>query len=121
MGSALNAKCPCGFSSEELFVGGGMTNFETYCGAPALCESCRTVEVVNYLDERPKCPTCKGPLKFYDDPTLRRKPRRVSSRTPLVFSWKLDKGSFKLPNTQYRCPRCGEVKMRFFDAGVEWD
>jgi hypothetical protein len=120
MGSAINAKCPCGFSSDDLAVGGGMANFQTYCGAPALCETCRTIEIVNYLDDQPVCPGCQGAITFYNSPSLRRKLGRGSKIEP-VFSWKLEKGSFKLPDTEYRCPRCGEVKMRFFDAGVCWD
>lgn len=121
MGSSLIASCPCGYSSEELAVGGGMADFQTYCGAPALCETCRAVVVVNYLDDQPVCPTCTEPVTFYDAPALRRSPRRVSSKTPLVFSWKVKKGTFKLPDTEYRCPRCGGVKMRFSDAGLCWD
>ena len=117
MGSALNAKCPCGFSSEDLAVGGGMMNFQTYCGAPALCEACADMLVVNYLDDQPACPMCKGAIMFYNAPRLRRKLRRGSPGTPLIFSWTLEKGSFKLPDTEYRCPRCGKVKMRFFDLG----
>ena len=121
MGSALNAKCPCGFSVEELAVGGGMMNFQTYCGAPALCEACADMVEVNYLADQPACPNCKGAITFYNAPRLRRKTRRGSQRPPPVFSWELGKGSFKLPDTEYRCPRCGEVKMRFFDAGICWD
>ncbi len=120
MGSSLNAKCPCGFSAEEFAVGGGMMNFQTYCGAPALCETCADMLVVNYLDDQPACPKCKGAITFYNAPRLRRKKRQVSKRTPLVFSWTLGR-TFKLPDTEYRCPRCGEVRMRFFDAGICWD
>jgi len=71
MGSVLKASCPCGYSADELVVGGGRANFRTYCGAPALCQACHTIGVVNYLDEQPACPTCKGAVMFYDAPKLR--------------------------------------------------
>lgn len=85
-----------------------------------MCETCHTVEVANYLDKRPTCPTCGGPVTFYDAPKLRGQ-GGPDNESALVFSWRVKNKALKLPDTEYRCPKCGAVKMRFSDAGVCWD
>lgn len=101
-------------------VGGGMINFQTYCGAPAYCDTCADVVEANYFDDRPVCPKCKESITFYNDPTLRRKKNKISKRTTLVFSWTLRK-TFKLFDTEYRCPKCSRFRLKFSDAGICWD
>ena len=120
MGSSLNAKCRCGFSVEELLVGGGMMNFQSYCGAPAFCDTCADVVVANYFDDKPACPNCKKAITFYDDPSLRRKKSAISKRTPMLFSWTLGR-TFEMRDTEYLCPKCNRVWLKFSDAGIDWD
>ena len=121
MGSILKAECQCGFESEEILAGGGM-DFHRSCRAPALCPVCKIFLVKNYMKKFSKCPTCRRKIVFYDDPII-----QADSKTEdYVFEWNLpfDNGTgkdvFKLPDTQYLCPKCGKMNMKFIDYGC-WD
>jgi hypothetical protein len=118
-GSILKASCPCGYKT-ELMVGGGMANFRTFCAAPAYCAGSKKLELLNYLDDDPKCASGTGKPVFYNDPSLQEKP--PAGTTPgIVFSWNLDKkGTFLLPDVGYLCPQCGKKTMRFAQVGF-WD
>jgi len=122
MGQILQATCPCGFDSTKLFLGGGMMNFTTYCGAPALCDSCGAFLVLNYLDPNPRCGDCKGTVRFYNDPALRSTSEQSDQKSHDVFSWNVGGrlGTFSLPDTEYLCPKCREIKMSFVSVG-NWD
>ncbi len=48
-------------------------------------------------------PKLQGDKKFSDD---------------LVFYWS---GSLELPDTNYFCPSCEKMTMRFEDTGLMWD
>jgi hypothetical protein len=119
MGDILRAACSCGFQSDALFVGGGMRNFMTFCGAPALCSSCSELHVLNYLDPRPSCPECGRPVSFYNDPQLTSEFKVGGSAEP-VFSSRLEASTFLLLDVFYRCPRCDHFDMRFEPVG-NWD
>jgi hypothetical protein len=119
MGNILRAACGCGFQTDALFLGGGMMNFTTYCGAPALCSGCGELHVLNYLDPRPSCPECGRDVSFYNDPQLRSELNAGDSSEP-VFSWRLETGTFVLADGLFRCPRCGNFDMRFVRVGY-WD
>jgi len=115
MGTMLVARCECGYMHGPIMQGGGFASFTTHDMQPAYCERCREMVVLNYMAQRPRCPTCGGRSVFYNDPSLRKvpedgKPERSVSR------W----GDFVLPDTEYRCPQCGEMRMRFEDCGC-WD
>lgn len=116
MGTILEAFCECGYSSGEIWQGGGMPTFTTRDMEPAFCEKCSKVIVLNYMKEDPRCPSpCKGKPTFYNDPSLQkipddRKPERST------IQW----GEFFLPDVDYLCPRCHEMKMRFHEMGC-WD
>jgi DNA-directed RNA polymerase subunit M/transcription elongation factor TFIIS len=120
MGSIFKASCPCGFRSDSLFLGGGFKNFETYCGAPALCTSCGSLTVINYLEENPRCRNCGGPVRFYNNSQLQSRKPSSKQMVEEVFSWKYKSGIFTLPNTEYLCPKCGKMTMRFEHQGM-WD
>lgn len=119
-GTILKASCPCGFKMEGIFAGGGMSNFKTFCAAPAYCEGCKKMEVLNWLDDAPVCHACAGKVIFYNDPALQEK-TPAGSKPNLVFSWNTDKkGAFNLPDVNYRCPQCGKMTLRFEMTG-NWD
>ncbi|MCY2927495.1 MAG: hypothetical protein NT031_19070, partial [Planctomycetota bacterium] len=108
----------CGFQSEPICAGGGMRNFTTHCGVPALCRKCKMLVAVNYFDEKPQCPDCGGNVACYDDPSL----HDVSGASQRdVFSWNLDDDrQFRLPAAKYLCPKCGQKEMTFA-LGPCWD
>jgi hypothetical protein len=118
-GTIIKAQCPCGYHL-EFMAGGGMSNFKTLCAAPAYCEACKKLEILNYLDDDPKCAACAGKPVFYNDPSLQEK-LPPGTKTGTVFSWNTDKkGSFVLPDVKYLCPQCGKMTLRFVQNGF-WD
>jgi hypothetical protein len=99
-----------------------MLNYKTYCGAPALCESCGAFSVLNYLEDDPRCDTCGGTARFYDDPMLQ---EQADSRHPsiqVVFSWNGagKRGRLVLPDVAYLCPHCQHTTLRF-EMVLYWD
>jgi len=122
MGAGLRAVCPCGFTADGLFVGGGMLNFKTYCGAPALCESCGALDVLNYLEDDPRCEKCGGTVRFYSDPALHEQSGSMRPPPHEVFSWNLPgkRGRLVLPDVAYLCPQCRQKTLRF-ESVLMWD
>ncbi len=121
MGEVYIAECECGFKSDGLYLGGGMMSSDD-CHAPAICLTCSSFTVMNYADDNPECPECrgKGKVVFYNDievqaeDELKRKHREI-------FSWNIsDNKSFKLNDIHYLCPSCGKLKMKFASIG-SWD
>ncbi|HMR66390.1 MAG TPA: hypothetical protein PKE64_20450 [Anaerolineae bacterium] len=118
MGDILAAQCECGFYT-EIAAGGGKMDFQTYCGAPALCTDCGQFAALNWLDKDVPCPACGGEIRFYDDPALRSRSNVVTQPGSPVFSWNA-RGGFTLPDNRYYCPDCQEMRMRFDNIGC-WD
>ncbi len=119
MGSQVVAQCLCGLDTTVL-IGGGMLNFETICFWPCFCERCCNVVEGNLLSKQVQCPNCNNPKVIpYDDPTLLAFPgdRKVAD-------WNL-RGEFgrvlKLTNGYYKCPKCGEMTLRFNRGYLHWD
>lgn len=96
-----------------------MLNFTTYCGVPALCESCNRVGVADALETSPHCPDCHGHIRFYNEAELC---EAVLAGTQQVFSGRLGgkPHPVSLPDTAYLCPRCRQMHMRLEDVG-NWD
>lgn len=119
-GTILKASCPCGFHVDNIMAGGGMANFKTLCAAPAYCAACKKLEILNYLDDDPKCAACAGKPVFYNDPSLQEK-LPPGAKPGTIFSWNTDKkGTFSLPDVNYLCPQCGKMTLRFVQSGF-WD
>ncbi|MFW6116747.1 MAG: hypothetical protein ACOC6F_03375 [bacterium] len=99
-----------------------MRNFETYCDAPALCDECGRLHVLNYLNSTNRCPECGKPVVFYDDPSLFSLPAGQSGEITTVFSWTVagEAEPFVLLDVGYLCPKCREMRMRFVRADF-WD
>lgn len=119
MGSAVVAQCDCGVEASML-IGGGMMNFTTTCFFPCLCENCHDIVQLNLLSKTMKCPECgaRGPIP-YDDPQL-----SDSSGHHYVAEWNIkDHLGRKLVLTdgKYRCPKCGQMSLRFSWGGMCWD
>jgi len=128
MGTMLIAQCDCGFKSNMINAGGGMSNFNEVLNAPAFCKRCKMFLVKNYLEQDPRCPRCKGKIHFYNDPALFK--GDLTKEVEYVFHWRSPDNFdlifpnidnfFCLPNTDYMCPRCGKMTMKFIDVGF-WD
>ena len=119
MGTIIKAICNCGFKSEDVFAGGGFSNFRTICLAPALCLNCKTFVVKNYLNKYSRCPVCRKKVTFYNNPILQ--VSTVDLDKESIFSWHTkEKEEFLLPDTLYLCPKCEQIRLKFVWIG-NWD
>lgn len=131
MGHSSIARCPCGFESEELYCGGGFSNFATVCDAPLICNDCGYIGTINVMEkgelapwvlrmwdttvgsgsglkaeDSVHCPSC-GSANIVvtvglTEPT---EPTRQVAESYLG-----DGFIFFLPGP-YKCPNCGEAKL----------
>jgi len=122
MGSILKAQCKCGFELEDIFAGGGMLNFHEICDAPAICLNCNIFLIKNYMKKYSKCPRCQKKVAFYNDLQVQKKVSESYETYNDIFSWNVndEKGEFRLPDTQYYCPECNEMTLKFVCIG-SWD
>lgn len=119
MGSVYIAECKCGFKSEDLCLGVGMRSSNNI-QAPAICINCNKLVVLNYADEKPVCPECKGDVIFYNDIKMHAA-EDLKKKRPVFFQWSIDDNiSFKFVDMHYKCPLCGKMKMKFERVGF-WD
>ncbi len=82
------------------------------------------MEILNWLENDPQCKACSGKVVFYNDPSLQEEmpnSSKDSKDTKKVFSWNAyPMGVFVLPDTNYLCPQCGNMTLRFKQVGY-WD
>ena len=117
MGSMVNAKCQCGVD-KQVSIGGGRMSFMTTCNFPCHCGKCHNVVKVNLLESwwRRKCPECGSRrITPYDHPSLAGSPGENE-----VASWNMREElgrELKLTDGNYKCPRCGQITLRFERIG----
>ena len=119
MGSAIRAKCECGYD-QEFPIGGGMSNFQELCLFPCLCRGCKSIVPANLLQKPLACPECKDQrITPYDQGELCKQEGRSE-----VASWTLG-GQYgrelKLTDGAYYCPSCNSFRLTFEDTGLCWD
>jgi hypothetical protein len=114
MGDLIEAQCKCGFM-QKLMFGGGMSNFQTFCGVPAYCKSCKKMFNLNYFVKDSKCPDCHKPVVFYNSKSLQGPPTGNKKSEP--FAWNLDDETFELPAVFYLCPKCQKFLLNFRSVG----
>jgi len=119
MGSMVSVKCECGLQIDRLLIGGGMRNHITTCYFPCECKNCRNVVQANLLSSPLACPTCRSPdVLPYDQPELIGVKREVEI---VKWSMKAELGrDLVLMDGLYKCPKCGNMTLRFFPTGL-WD
>jgi hypothetical protein len=119
MGSQVNASCECGFQSSSL-IGGGMHNFMTTCYFPCLCERCCDIVQLNLLSKKLRCRKCRSTKIIpFDDVRLcetKGKEKVVEWNMMEMLGRKL-----VLTNGNYKCPKCGEMLLKFSHGGLCWD
>jgi len=109
MGGIIKAICKCGF--ETGFMGGSSAaNYINVCNAPAICISCKTFMVKNYLSDNTKCESCNSQIIFYNNKILQGLPSEKSVHDTA-------KKEFVLPEVNCLCPKCDEIKMKFLSTG----
>ncbi len=106
MGSILKAICPCGFEKEDIYYGGGMMNFTTHCGVPAINQKTGQFLTENYFN-KDKLPE---EIVFYDDPKM--------------YIGKLEQyrgihwGDVYLKHKDNLCPVCRSYSLSFTETGL---
>jgi len=117
MGSIINAECGCGFK-RQMYLGGGMRNFETHCAFPLYCGQCKILFAANLFQKQLSCPDCGGrDVVPYDDE------RVCQTRGRVVFQWAAEHAigrALALTDGGYLCPQCGRFTLSFSMAGC-WD
>ncbi|TFH26684.1 MAG: hypothetical protein E4G98_06830 [Promethearchaeota archaeon] len=115
MGTSLNVKCLCGFSTYTP-QGAGMLTYEKEDWEPAYCSHCSEVVSVNIKKLNQNCPKCKGAIVLYNDISLQRKKPLATDVHLKEHCW----GDFILPVTYYLCPKCRNKTM-WFEIGALFD
>ena len=129
MGYILKGECPCGFSSKELFVGGGEMDVN-YCAIPVACPKCARLWVENKGKSESRCSKCRSTAYYLHVPT-NYTPSDIAAKIGDDYPWdvsempaddpdELDLDPLPPPDFSYRCPKCGELKMKLIKCGL-WD
>lgn len=125
MGMLVQVLCHCGYYDSEMMlaVGSGFKGTEAEQeGLPACCEVCH--EVVLAADSQsPECPRCGNRVVLYSDSAMYSwefPPGDPSGPPTVCIQLRYRGGAVYLPGAFYKCPKCGEHRLRFFQAG-NWD
>ncbi len=134
MGQIFTASCDCGYTKDDIYVGGGMLNFKTYNPFPHYCPKCKIIFEGNLRSEEPICCDECGSddvLSYFDKEIC--KPKAVQQtdtesndnsllrRILKVFRWpkhietsRPDYESMcSLERNKFLCPACGEFSLSF--------
>ena len=119
MGSEVIAKCKCGLEA-RILIGGGMVDFDSTSYFPYLCENCHSVVQVNFRAKRKQCPKCKKSkvIPYNDSNLIGRRGKKT------LAEWKIEETlgrDLALTDGYYKCPQCGQMTLRFYDSGLNWD
>ena len=116
MGTIIQAKCSCGYQTENMFIGAGMMNFKTECIFPVYCGSCKLMLQANLLEQTIKCSNCNGKVVSYNDELISKKSNGYGD-----FVWNItDNRTVRLTEDNNLCPRCQKFYLGFFSLG-NWD
>ena len=111
------AICDCGFF--EGFVHGcSRASFKTLCLFPAYCDDCRSLRLINMLEDPvPTCRSCNGSrVTSYDSDRLRGQPgREVIIRENAAGRSDM---RFELTDGSYFCPKCSQFNLTFERTGL---
>lgn len=108
MGTILKAVCTACNFNKQLFTGGGMHNFTTYHGLPAINLKTKKLVVENYMKKE----ELKGKVIFYNEAGMSESSGELTANE--------DDTDVGLYTEKNKCPACGKYTMNFEFAGV-WD
>ena len=119
MGSIIQAKCSCGYETESMFVGGGISTSTTNCTFPAYCDTCKVMLQADLITKSLKCPTCYNEVVSYDEERI-----SMNNNGYGVFSWSFSinniERTVRLTEQKNLCPKCQQFTMGFVNLG-NWD
>lgn len=93
-------------------IGGGRSNFRTYCAWPVSCLRCEEITIANFRDQSLSCLKCGGA----DVVQMTDKGFWKGDGRAILTAWELS-----LTDGHYRCPKCSKFELRFQGDGLLWD
>ena len=110
MGTMVQPKCKCKHKFKNLNLGGGFSDFKTFCIVPLPCFNCKDVFGLNIFNKKHLCPKCRTKSTPYGE---------ISTNpytNPLVFDWGIDfetSSTYELEDKMYTCPVCKQEELSF--------
>ena len=124
MGKILSVTCKnCHYHPKNVKLGGGMSDFKTYCGAPAINLEKNEVVTVNYFDSLPD-----HGEHMWDSPPYLKNIRKKKVRKKEKYKFFFEEGMFvtngeedeihiwgdlKFQRANNLCPKCGTFNLEF--------
>ena len=110
MGQLIDAKCECGYEERDIPLGYGKIREDDRIYFPGLCEFCRAVVAVRFLNEEVRCCRCNAlNPKVYDH-----------GGDGVATYWRFPDGEKILPAEGGECPKCGNDTLSF-SISQHWD
>lgn len=117
MGTIIKASCECGYETNNMYLGGGMTNHTTVSMFPNYCKDCKSLFQANMFDENIVCQQCRSiDTVPYNNPSL------VKDLSITSFDWNsgTKNSPLKLSRENSFCPNCEKYSLKFVSTGM-WD
>ena len=119
MGSILQSQCKCGYESDDLYLGGGMMNFPSYCEIPCYCDECEIVFSKNILTKEAKqgegrirCVKCRKKVSYYGNIV------NDDYNKEYHMEWYIGDGkTYFLKGDNQHCPKCKKKKLQIYPVG----
>lgn len=112
MGSQVKAICKCGYNKEVL-IGGGRLNFKTIEYFPCYCENCHDMVQGNLKADKLICPSCGSPkISSYNNKHL------IGKKGNQIVEQSFNN---VLTDNFYKCSKCEQMNLQFFQGGILWD
>jgi hypothetical protein len=124
MGGVVSANCNTCSLSDELFLGGGMLNFDRYCNFPFACHDCCSLVCINLFEPLYICPKCgSNDVTRYDHSFLlpRKNDYNADNDDRPVFSWSIsfnnNSQEVTIPQGKHKCAICLDHSLEFEHTG----
>ena len=112
MGTIISAQCDCGYTYENMYLGGGMRSID-YLSYPNYCKSCKSLFTANMKNKEIHCSNCKSTdILRYDDSSI------CGDLEYPSFEWGTDE--YLLSRENSLCPSCQKFSLKFNSVG-SWD
>jgi len=118
MGDIVRAVCHCGYSSEEMLIGGGRRDYLTNCNFPMFCKACHSLFEANLYDKKIVCSECGSDnVLSYDDKSL----YKESEEGLMTYFYMLGvtpNRKLQLSKAKNLCPKCDHFSLFFGWLGL---
>jgi len=130
MGVIIKPYCNCGFTTKEIYLGGGMDTFESKCIIPFYCIDCKKIYSKNIfykikgsytINHNIKCTNCNSQLIMYGyiHEFDSREPQFEGIDDTIEWNPNITTTYYLNRNNLY-CPICEKNELVFEELGL-WD